>query len=422
MARRAAGLLLVLWLGVLTGCVNSDAETGGVAQSDRTLSALEVLEGKSPRWVRRSLPFLATEGAELVFLDDGPLVLVVGDGAAISTDLGRTWQVLEQQSSSTRYSNDGGRVYVDLETTRTPWYVNGAYDTRFSSAQTCIAGGRLYVFGVGSDSNRLTSIGLLGGATYHRVFWYHGPKSGCLGAAGDRVFAGGDVRDQPVLYSTTDDGASWVPVWWGREGDPSPQALAFLDSSRGYMLLTDGTVVRTSDAAETWQTAGALPLDRGGAVRSMTFTDDSVGYVVGEDGLALATHDGARTWVVLHPPTIQHLNRVVARGERLWVVGDSGTILSSADGGRTWTIVDLGIGENLRSLKIHLSATWVVGDGCLYILPPEDGSPLVAEPARLSEPAHPFAARSMAPDAPGEPSADRDPFADDPVAGKGDSQ
>lgn len=371
------------------------------SSESRPRSAVEIVDGRQAKWIKRALPFLATEGAELVFLEDGAAVLVVGQGAAVSVDLGRTWDVLPPSGSGVRYSNDGGKTFVDLETTKAPWYVNGSYDEFFRSASTCVSNGRLYVFGLGAGSNRISSIGLPPriGATCHRIFWYHGPKWGCLGAAGNRVFAGGDVREQPVLYVTEDEGATWTPKWWGRTGEPAPKALAFLDSDRGVMLLTDGTIVRTTDGCRTWQTAGSLPVDRAPKVRSMTFVDETVGYAVGEDATALVTRDGARTWLVLKPPTLQHLSRVVAASrESVWIVGDSGTILRSADGGQTWTKVDLGIGENLRSVTLYKFATWIVGDGCLYILPPEDGSPLVPEPEPDPVAAHPFG-RQTAPDA-----------------------
>lgn len=411
----------------LAGTSASSADSRGKDES-RARSAVEIVDGRQPRWIKRSLPFLATEGAELVFLEDGAAVLVVGQGAAISVDLGRTWDVLPPSGSSVRYSNDGGKTFVDIETTKAPWYVNGSYDESFRSASTCVSNGRLYVFGLGAGSNRISSIGLPPriGSTRHRIFWYHGPKWGCLGAAGDRVFAGGDVREQPVLYVTEDEGATWTPKWWGQTGEPAPKALSFLDPDRGVMLLTDGTVVRTTDGCATWQTAGSLPVDRAPKVRSMTFVDETVGYAVGEDATALVTRDGARTWLVLKPPTLQHLNRVVAASrDQVWIVGDSGTILRSTDGGQTWTKVDLGIGENLRSVTLHKFATWIIGDGCLFILPPEDGSPLVPEPEPEPVAAHPFG-RAAAPDAtatkpvdtqeaaatpaPGE----RDPFGDEP--------
>lgn len=428
--RRALGGGLVAIALAAGGCGASgraQANGGGSVEAEaRPRSVVEIIDGRQPKWIKRALPFLATEGAELVFLADGTAVLVVGQGAAVSRDLGCSWDVLPPAGTTIRYSNDGGKSFVDLETTKAPWFVNGSYDEFFVAAATCVSKDRLYVFGLGAGSNRISSIGLPPriGPTRHRVFWYHGPKWGCLASNGDRVYAGGDVREQPVLYLTEDEGATWTPKWWGRHGEPSPKALAFLDADRGMMLLTDGTVVRTTDGCATWQTSGSLPVDRAPSVRSMIFVDETVGYAVGEDGLALVTRDGARTWLVLKPPTLQHLSRVVASSrERVWIVGDSGTILRTTDGGQTWTKVDLGIGDNLHSVTLYKDATWIVGDGCVYILPPEDGSPLVPEPDPEPEAAHPFARSGAVEAKPPAPSAAvvpasaestgaRDPFAD----------
>jgi photosystem II stability/assembly factor-like uncharacterized protein len=223
------------------------------------------------------------------------------------------------------------------------------------------------------------------------VFCFEEPEGGCLAAGGNTAYAGGVVGEQPVLFVAADGGRTWQPRWWGRPGDHAPRALHLIDEKRGIMLVADGTLLRTWDGCSTWLPVGAIPLDASDDATGMSWADERVGYVVGRGGLVLTTRDSGRSWQRCRVSAVHDLNTVLAiSSEDAWVVGNAGTVLRTDNGGSNWERLELGIGEDLRSIAWNSRAIWMVGDGSVWILPPEDGSPLVPEPKAEPPPRSPF--------------------------------
>jgi photosystem II stability/assembly factor-like uncharacterized protein len=111
------------------------------------------------------------------------------------------------------------------------------------------------------------------------------------------------------------------------------------DAGVGYAVGEGGTVIKTSDAGQTWR-----PLASGAGdviLRDVAFTPDAQrGVVVGDGGVMLRTDDGGlRFSPVKGADLSHHINAVAISPDGLDVVaaGSEGLMLHSEDGGQTWT-------------------------------------------------------------------------------------
>ena len=111
--------------------------------------------------------------------------------------------------------------------------------------------------------------------------------------AGGVVFAYG----HRTLAISKDRGATWQKVTLPE--DKHVQDADFLSARKGYVLTTEGGLVKTSNGGDNWNGVPGIGTDRG---RGITFSSPSSGYLTtggfgSEDfGYAYRTTDGGKTW------------------------------------------------------------------------------------------------------------------------------
>lgn len=184
-----------------------------------------------------------------------------------------------------------------------------------------------------------------------------------------------------LLAASLAAGAVLVTAAESRPAGETPAMKARLASRAGLVAVTRagttlvavgdfGTVVRSSDAGETWQQAASVPVS--GLLTAVSFADGKNGWAVGHGGVILATTDGGDNWtlqqVVEGKPVLLGVHFTDATHG--YVVGAYGTALSTADGGRSWLPMTVGEG---RDADLHLNHLFAAPDGAL-IAAGESGS------------------------------------------------
>jgi photosystem II stability/assembly factor-like uncharacterized protein len=172
---------------------------------------------------------------------------------------------------------------------------------------------------------------------------------------GDSVFAGGGC----VARRSDDGGATFKRLAFTPVESSCREQLAggwFVSQSTGYLVLTDGTVLRTDNNGDTFAQKNPVPGTRaqGGTVppTEVVFLSDTVGLAATLDGRIFRTVDGATSWTLVR--TGARAIRSITFLDALHgvAVGDAGQYLTTAEGGVTWTAQDLGIGAlDLRSVR-----------------------------------------------------------------------
>ncbi len=177
----------------------------------------------------------------------------------------------------------------------------------------------------------------------------------------DTLLIGGG--DGCMLRRSDDAGATFRRLFIVAEADcpDRVEAFFFVDEQVGYLLLRDGSVLRTADAGETFSKQTAIPgtpaATGGGrhAATEITFTSRDTGFVfvrTGERGSALfTTTDAGVSWrpnESVPPATVRRVTMLDAANG--YAVGPD-TLLRTADGGATWERRPIGDGEDLTSIR-----------------------------------------------------------------------
>ncbi|HEX2088013.1 MAG TPA: YCF48-related protein [Solirubrobacteraceae bacterium] len=179
------------------------------------------------------------------------------------------------------------------------------------------------------------------------------------------------------------------------------QIAYFVDPLVGYLVLRDGTVLRTTDGGETFgrtQTAVPETPQRGGNATpaDAVFTSPDTGVVFLAGGsVAYRTTDAGTSWqrADTDPGTVRRVEQVDA--DTIYAVGP-GTLLRSTDRGVTWRSRPGGFGEDITSIKCatpSLCLMTVAGGDA--ILRTEDGGE--TPPQRISTTQGVFAAGFASP-------------------------
>ena len=183
-------------------------------------------------------------------------------------------------------------------------------------------------------------------------------QSGVLSGGGARFSMGGvqfldSLRGVSVGYGgivlvTSDGGANWRPVRYGRSGGDGLSDVQFIDSRNGWAV-GPASVVRTQDGGETWSLLVTNKSENGYlSGNAIHFVDLWNGWMVGHGGALYRSSDGGVNWTRVpvplgrdeHPTFWDVTFTDASHG---WVVGERGTILHTEDGGVTWVRQESGV-------------------------------------------------------------------------------
>jgi len=138
------------------------------------------------------------------------------------------------------------------------------------------------------------------------------------------------------------------------------QAMHFVDKATGYLLLADGSVLRTTDAGDSFSKQTAIPgtaasaTPGGASAREILFTSADAGIAFvspsgGGNSVAYSTTDAGVSWKPLTIPagSVERLYRFDAN--TMYGIG-AGTLLRSDDAGKTFVKQAFGPGATLTSI------------------------------------------------------------------------
>ena len=156
----------------------------------------------------------------------------------------------------------------------------------------------------------------------------------------DNVWVVGD--DGLILYSPTGgvrrhEGQQTFSTFTEQDSGTAARLLEvyFADAERGWIVGAGGTILRTTDGGETWQSVNSgVDAD---LVDVKFMADGETGFAVGQSGTLLTSFDGGATWTSSAPGGGGDLLAIAKDGPAsVWIAGAGGTALNSVDGGLTW--------------------------------------------------------------------------------------
>jgi len=159
--------------------------------------------------------------------------------------------------------------------------------------------------------------------------------------APDTLIVGGAC----VLRRSDDAGRSFVSLPWTPSRfacRPELTSLAFPSTDVGYLLLSDGTLLRTRDGGRTWVRRTAVPGTgatngaSGVHATDIKFPGVDVGVAATDSGVLYRTTDGAVSWSPVAGST-QHLDSISFPNPQTGFAVGGASVLKTVDGGATWS-------------------------------------------------------------------------------------
>jgi photosystem II stability/assembly factor-like uncharacterized protein len=181
--------------------------------------------------------------------------------------------------------------------------------------------------------------------------------------------------DGCVLRRTNDGGQTFQKIFIVAEANcpDKVQSFFFVDRNTGYLVLRDGSVLRTADGGQSFSKQTALPGTPASATggnanaADLVFTDSNTGIAFinppGAGSLAFATTDGGVSWkpIPALPPGSSIGELYLFDANTIYGVGPN-TLLRSADGGKTFTKQPVGSGLNLTAIRCADASTCLLTD------------------------------------------------------------
>ena len=205
----------------------------------------------------------------------------------------------------------------------------------------------------------------------------------CVFNANDLYFIsstrGWIVGQNGTVTRTSDGGESWESAVID---SVDLNCIYFVDSMNGWAVGENSSVYRSADGGENWEKLGLNGLPEGDFLTDVYFFDESTGYILGRQGL-FKTMDGGVSWENNWLPVDQSKgawdfsmvdpNRMFLLGSR-WNLPDPELLYSSGDGANSWETIE---GTNYSVLEGILTICFVNentgwGAGSL-IMKTEDG-------------------------------------------------
>ncbi len=130
-------------------------------------------------------------------------------------------------------------------------------------------------------------------------------------------------------------------------------AVFLIDGTTGFAVGHDGVIVKTNDAAQSWQLVHRAKEDEA-PLLDVYFSDAENGIAVGAYGLFYTSSDGGNIWQLqdvsvsnqeifdneLLEPFDLHLNAITAvNQQRLYIAAERGFILRSDNAGQEWKVL-----------------------------------------------------------------------------------
>ena len=138
------------------------------------------------------------------------------------------------------------------------------------------------------------------------------------------------------------------------------EEIHFINSSTGWAVGYNGTILKTTDGGDTWVTKNSGVTS---TLRDVFFIDASNGWTVSQiDGRILKTEDGGESWATKASLGVTLIGVHFIDANTGWVVGAGGTIRKTTNGGDSWSSQNNGTENHFDVHFIDANTGWIAGN------------------------------------------------------------
>jgi photosystem II stability/assembly factor-like uncharacterized protein len=172
-----------------------------------------------------------------------------------------------------------------------------------------------------------------------------------------------------TILRTTDAGESWITESLAM-GSVDYNSVFFANAGTGWAMGSyygTGVIYKSTDGGRKWGIQSRYP---GVSLNASHFTSDKRGWVAGDSGLVVRTEDGGLNWQRQPTPTVQKLEAVWFVDDTTgFVAGARATLLKTTDGGTTWKPLAVGLPAGLAFHSVYFIDRllgWAAADCFVY--------------------------------------------------------
>ena len=160
-----------------------------------------------------------------------------------------------------------------------------------------------------------------------------------------------------TLFKSENKGVSWQD--FSTYEDAFLTELDFVNQNTGFAVGEFGTLMKTTNAGETWDNLASTPYDF--YPLSSFFLDEQTGWVGGLNGDILKTSDGGLSWSNEKVNSEAPIYRIQEIAGEVYAIGNSGTFLRYAKD--AWVTANIGINTfgYLRAIAGNENAIYLGG-------------------------------------------------------------
>lgn len=177
------------------------------------------------------------------------------------------------------------------------------------------------------------------------------------------IIVGGNESNDAIqtILKTTDGGVNWTVI--SDNIGPWLKDVYFVDELIGYACGDAGTILKTINGGNSWETLVTPNNIQNRQLNSIFFLNTDLGYAVGgnptNDSIQsiIKTTDGGNSWVIIKDEMGNMLNSVFAMNEDVFAVGNWGEMLYSSNLGETWELLDIAANDTVNLNDIYFKSS-----------------------------------------------------------------
>jgi photosystem II stability/assembly factor-like uncharacterized protein len=153
----------------------------------------------------------------------------------------------------------------------------------------------------------------------------------------------------------------------------SPTDVSFLNSKTGYIVGSNGDLIKTIDSAKTWMHSYIESDSSGVMTSAISFINDKTGYIYGTwnilngnfYGILYKTTDGGTHWTKQYYNTAYHLLSMKffdeSHGIALDWINSGSYVVTTDNGGKSWKVLNLDLNPSMNRLLYLGDACYATG-------------------------------------------------------------
>lgn len=146
------------------------------------------------------------------------------------------------------------------------------------------------------------------------------------------------ISSNGTLLRTSDGGENWNASIISYQ---NLNAIKFVNDNEGWIVGNNGLIIKSTDSGVTWF---EQPGGQNYGLRNLYFQNNQVGFICGGDGniwpggIVLKTSNGGNSWIQVSSSfTSSGLNTIFfINSSTGWTTGNGGDFYKSSDGGTSW--------------------------------------------------------------------------------------